>query len=57
MTLDLETEKTITLATACSEVVPRFTGNAITAQTAARWIKYGIQAGDGSRVKLAAVGS
>ena len=55
MAIDLETESTVNLARACREHIPRYTGKVISPQTAYRWIRPGILAADGVRVRLEAV--
>ena len=53
--IDLRNEKSISLGVACRDVIPEYTGKPVSPQSGYRYIRRGILAGDGQRVRLGAV--
>ena len=55
MSIDLQHEESISLGQTCREVIAEYIGTPISPQTGYRWIKPGVRAADGTRVRLEAI--
>lgn len=55
MPIDLIREQPVSISAARKTLIPRLSGSPISPATGYRWIRWGVLAGDGCRVRLEAV--